>query len=57
MNRYEVDEQDSSDIGALWKQALDKYYSDTKDALKDFYGKNRTALLEMDWDYTTLRKL
>jgi hypothetical protein len=57
MNRNEIEEKEPSDIGILWKQALDKYYSDTKDVLKDFYGKNGKVLPEMDWDTDTLFKL
>jgi hypothetical protein len=42
-----IDDEEASDIGALWEQALNQYFLDTKDVLKDYYvdtGKNTKSL-------------
>ena len=52
-----IDDNKTSDIGALWEQALNQYFLDTKDVFKDYYvdtGKNTKSLLQRTWKVSSI---
>jgi hypothetical protein len=50
-------DEEASDIGALWEQALNQYFLDTKDVLEDYYvdtGKNTKSLPQRTWKVSSI---